>query len=82
MQPIVTDRVVWSVGLSVTLVSHAKLAEPTEMPIWLWTRVGPTKHAFGGLHTGATWRIPVNHLYAAAMRPFCQITWTTCFNCN
>jgi len=36
MRLIVTDRVVWSVGLSVglsvTLVSSAKMAEPIEMP--------------------------------------------------
>jgi len=40
MQPIVTDRVassvVLSVGLSVTLVSPAKTAEPIEMPFGLW----------------------------------------------
>jgi len=42
MQPIVTDGVVWtllSVGLSVTLVSPAKTAEPIEMPFGLWTLV-------------------------------------------
>jgi len=32
MRPIVTDRVAWSVGLSVTLVSPAETAEPIEMP--------------------------------------------------
>ena len=32
MRPIVTDRVAWSVGLSVTLVSPAKTAAPIEMP--------------------------------------------------
>jgi len=31
MRPIVTNRVEWSVGLSVTLVSAAKTAEPIEM---------------------------------------------------
>jgi len=40
MRPIVTDRVVWSValsvGLSVTLVSPAKTAEPMEIPFALW----------------------------------------------
>jgi len=39
MQPTVTDRVAWSVGLSVgrsvTLVSPAKAAEPIEMPFGL-----------------------------------------------
>jgi len=28
-------------ALSVTIVSHAKTAEPVEMPFRLWTRVGP-----------------------------------------
>jgi len=41
MRLIVTDRVAWSVGLSVTLVSPAKTAEPIEMPFGLWTRVDP-----------------------------------------
>jgi len=48
MRPIVTDRVAWSVGLSVTLtvVSTAKMAEPTEMPFGLRTRVGPRNNVF------------------------------------
>jgi len=43
--PITTDRIAWSVGLSVglsaTLVSLAKTAEAIEMPFALRTRVGP-----------------------------------------
>ena len=31
VRPIVTDGVAWSVGRSVTIVSPAKTAEPTEM---------------------------------------------------
>ena len=53
MRSIVTDRVTWSVGRSVTvtLVSHAKPAEPIEMPFGLITRVGPGNHELldGGL---------------------------------
>jgi len=48
MQPIVTDRVAWSVGMSVTLVSPAKTAEPIDMPFTLRTRVGPGNHALDG----------------------------------
>jgi len=44
MPPIVTDRVPRSVGLSVTVVSHAKTAEPTEMPFGFWARMGPRNH--------------------------------------
>jgi len=33
-----------SVGLTVTIVSGAKTAEPIEMPFGLWTRVGLRKH--------------------------------------
>jgi len=44
MRPIVTDRVAWFVGLSVTLVSPAKTAAPIEMPFGLRTRVGPGNH--------------------------------------
>jgi len=42
--PIVTDQVVWSVGLSVTLVSPAKTAELIEMPFGLRSWVGPWNH--------------------------------------
>jgi len=45
MQPIVTDRVVWSVCLSVcwsvTIVNPANMAELNEMSFWMWTLVGP-----------------------------------------
>jgi len=45
MRPIVTDRVAWSVGrsvsLSVTLVSPAKTAAPIEMTFGRRTRMGP-----------------------------------------
>jgi len=43
MRSIVTDRVAWSVGRSVTVVSPAKVAEPIKMPFGLRTRVGPIK---------------------------------------
>ena len=60
-------------------MSCAKAAEPIEMPFGLRTCVGPRKHILGGLHTGTTWRIPLNHPCVVAMRPFCQITLTTFF---
>jgi len=44
MRSTVTDREAWSVGLSVTLVSHAKMGEPIEMQFGLRTRVGPENH--------------------------------------
>ena len=70
MRPIVTGRVAWSVGLSVTLVSpRKKTAEPIDMPFAAWARVGPKKHVLGGVHTVATWRILLDRPYAAAMRP-------------
>ena len=49
MLPIVTDRVVWSVGLSATLVSPAKTAAPIEVPFGLRTRVGPGNHVLDGI---------------------------------
>jgi len=53
MWPIVTDRLAWSVGLSVcrsvTRVSSAKTAEPIEIPFELRTRVGPGNHVLGGV---------------------------------
>jgi len=48
MRPILTDRVAWSVGLSVTLVSPAKTAEPIELPFGLRTCVGPGNHVLDG----------------------------------
>jgi len=44
MRPIVTDRVEWSVGLSVTLVSPTKTAASIEMLFGLKARVGPRNH--------------------------------------
>jgi len=52
MRPILTDRVAWSVGLSVslsvTLVSPAKTAAPIELPFGLRTWVGPGNHVSDG----------------------------------
>ena len=49
MRSIVTDRVAWSVGLSVTLVSPAKTTEPIKMPFGLRTSVGPGNHVLDGV---------------------------------
>ena len=51
MRPIVTNRVnvvCLSVGLSVTIVSAAKTAEPIEMPFEIVSRVDPWKHVLDG----------------------------------
>jgi len=48
MRPVVTDRVAWSVGLSVTLVSPAKTAALIKMPFGLRTRVSPGNHVLDG----------------------------------
>ena len=39
-----------AIGLSVTIVSHAKTAEPIEMPFGLWSWVGPRNHVLYGVH--------------------------------
>jgi len=49
MRPIVTDRVAWSVTQSVTVVSHAKTAEPIKMPSALRTRVGLMNYVIDGV---------------------------------
>jgi len=43
--------------------------------------VGPSTPMFdgGAHHIGTTWRIRPNRPRAAAMRPFCRLTSTTCF---
>ena len=52
MRPTVTNRVAWSVGLSVslsvTLVSPAKTAPLIKMLFGLRTRVGPRNHVLDG----------------------------------
>jgi len=46
MRPIVTDRVAWSVGLSVCHTSEpCKTAAPIELPFGLRTWVGQGNHA-------------------------------------
>jgi len=48
MRPILTDRVAWSVGLSVTPVSPAKTTAPIELLFGLRTWVGPGNHVLDG----------------------------------
>jgi len=50
MRPTVIDRLQWSVGLLVTVMTHAKVAQPIEMPFGLTIRVDPRKHV---LHVGS-----------------------------
>jgi len=47
MQPVVTDRVAWSVGCE-TIVCPAKTAELIEMPFGLKTQKGPGNHLLDG----------------------------------
>jgi len=49
MWAIVTDQGASSVGLSVTVVSPAKTAEPIEIPFGMWTRVGPRDYVLDGV---------------------------------
>jgi len=53
MRPTVTN-VRWSVGLSVTIVSTAKTAEPIEMPFGLWTRLNPRTMYWMGIQIPQT----------------------------
>jgi len=46
VRPIVTDRVGWSV--TVTVVSLAKTAQPIEIPLGLRTRIGPGNRLLDG----------------------------------
>ena len=47
-RPIVTDRVAWSVGRYVTLLSPTKTTAPIEMAFGLRTRVGPANYVLDG----------------------------------
>ena len=78
MPPIVTDRVVWSIGLSVSL-SHSepsKTAEAIEMPFTLRTQVGPGKHL---LHItdrfkASTVLYSFNTIQPSSLVPFYRVT--------
>jgi len=52
MRSVVTDGVTWSVswsvGLSVIIVSPAKVAESIKMLLGIWTQVGPRNHVLDG----------------------------------
>jgi len=54
-------------------VNCAKMVEPLEISFRLWTRVGAKKHVLGGVHSGATWRIPLNGTYAAIYKQIVNI---------
>jgi len=56
-------------------VSCAKMTEPIEM---VFALCGLQAQLLHGVHIGATWRILLKTPCAAAMRPFCQISLTTC----
>jgi len=45
MQPIITDGID---GRSLKIVSRGEMAEPIEMPFWLWTLMGPRNHVLDG----------------------------------
>jgi len=64
-----------SVGLSVTVVSPAKMAEPIEMPFGMRTRVGPRKYV-GLLGGDEHWRHMANAIEPSIMvhvRRWCNL---------
>jgi len=73
-----------SVGLSVTIVNPAKTAEPIEIPLGLWTRVGGPRNHVLERDPDPPWEVAIlrgkgrpvvkyrdYRPCAAAMRPFC-----------
>ena len=58
---------------AVRQLTTRKNAEAIEMLFGIWTRVDPRKHVLGGVHTGTSWRIPLNRPCAAAMRPVVKL---------
>jgi len=56
-----------------SVVSCAKMAEPIEKPCGLWTRIGPRKEVLHGVLAPSG-----EYDRAVRVRPFCQITLTTC----
>jgi len=74
MRPVVTDRVAWSVGRSVTLVSHAKMAQRIEMPFGLWTRVACTLAPPGEYH----WTVHARRRCGLFVKYFDHLFIVTC----
>jgi len=68
-----------SVCRSITVVSHAKMAESIETPFGLWSWVGPGKRVLHGVHIDETWRIRLIRPYsgrlneAVAMRSYVKL---------
>jgi len=83
MRPIVADRVASvcpSVCRFATIVSHARTAEPIEMPFGTWTRLGSRKHVLDG---DVHWRHLANTIEPSMCggdAAFCQVTLTTCLS--
>jgi len=78
------------VCLSVTVVSPAKTAEPTEMPFGLWTLVGPRNHVLDGIKIapcedaifGESTCRPTCHAIAAANALVCRRDCDGIITCN
>jgi len=60
--------VAWSVGLSATVVSPTKTAEPIEMPFWLSAWLGPRNHVLYGKSTYPMGRGNFRDLPASAVQ--------------
>jgi len=45
------------------------------MSFGMWIRVGARKHVLDGVRIGATWRIWLNHPYAAVIEPYVKLFW-------
>ena len=76
MRSVITDRVVWSDGLSVCDSSEpCKNGWTDPDAVWDLDSGGPKKALLGGVHTGATWWIPLNRSCAVAIQPVVRLLW-------
>ena len=79
------------VSLSVTIMSPAKIAEPIEMLLGLWTQVGPSKHVLDGVpdpswegaisrggEVAASCKVEGLPSMCGGNAAFCHITLTIC----
>ena len=85
MWSIVIDSIAWSVGLSVTLLSPAKTAEPMETPFGLSVRTGPRNHKLDEPGPDPPWEgailgegAPIVK-YRSFCREMCKNGWTDQF---
>jgi len=72
MQPIVTDRVAWSVGQSITVLSPTIMTQPIEVPFGMRTRVSPRNHTLDGVQIAPNMQFLGEQACPMTLRELCK----------